>query len=399
MASVSRKKVKVLVNQSAARSAVTPEPFESLEAALIDQFEKPLNRLEKSLRKRVTAAFMPFVWKNLTPGQRRSVAVQWDDKHDPAKETERQYWLDFHAAKMKLEAQIEKWSSTTATNASDLAKKESRLEELKKKLDAMNQKERRPARRVLAPHKNHLGEKKGPETISYVAYPKAFNMLSARVGATPDEVAAWIFLGPKEGGLSAVLNPNELDPPPEVVLLATSGDDRDYLSPLMSAWFDEREVDAFIPSDRFIVGSKLMERWSQIPGIQAEATILARLAEGRLVEIHPIWGCTKGTLPNMDAFPPMSEGLFFLSKVEIVEREDFGRVLDARITALTLSGDTNRSGHTNHNPDWQKRANTIATRQMEGTGRGVTKNKVAKILAMELGQTEETVLRRIRKEW
>jgi len=50
------------------------------------------------------------------------------------------------------------------------------------------------------------------ETSSeYIAYPKALSLLKARLGATADELAGWIWLGPEMGGLCAYLNANELD--------------------------------------------------------------------------------------------------------------------------------------------------------------------------------------------
>jgi hypothetical protein len=55
-------------------------------------------------------------------------------------------------------------------------------------------------------------------------------------------------------------------------------------------------------------------------------------------------------------------------------------------------------GHLNHDPIMQKRANQIAEEQ-RAKGKSVTRDKVAKVLALELGMKQETVLRRIRKDW
>ena len=55
-------------------------------------------------------------------------------------------------------------------------------------------------------------------------------------------------------------------------------------------------------------------------------------------------------------------------------------------------------GHLNHDPVLQQRANQIAEDQ-KAKGLRVTRDKVAKLLAKELGMTQETVVRRIRKEW
>ena len=36
---------------------------------------------------------------------------------------------------------------------------------------------------------------------SFVAYPKAMKLLAERLEATPEELAAWVWVGPKHGGL------------------------------------------------------------------------------------------------------------------------------------------------------------------------------------------------------
>lgn len=61
--------------------------------------------------------------------------------------------------------------------------------------------------------------------------------------------------------------------------------------------------------------------------------------------------------------------------------------------------DTKHPGHLNHDPQMQQRANEIAAAQMAAINRPITRNKVAKVLAKELEMDEETVLRRIRKQW
>jgi hypothetical protein len=52
------------------------------------------------------------------------------------------------------------------------------------------------------------------QTVRYIAYPKAMHQLAARLGATPEELAAWVWVGPGQGGIAAYVNANELDPPP-----------------------------------------------------------------------------------------------------------------------------------------------------------------------------------------
>ncbi|ANE55296.1 hypothetical protein [Methylomonas sp. DH-1] len=86
---------------------------------------------------------------------------------------------------------------------------------------------------------------------AYIAYPKALKRLTALLGTTPEELVAWLFLGPKLGGLSAYQNANELDRPPRFHFEYFTGED--YLSPLMACWFLESDIDQFAPSDRYII--------------------------------------------------------------------------------------------------------------------------------------------------
>lgn len=158
----------------------------------------------------------------------------------------------------------------------------------------------------------------------YIAYPKALAMLAQQLNATPEEVAAWVFLGPGCGGLSAYLNANELDPPPTFYYHPDRHGDFDYVSPLMGCWFREDEIAQFKPAAQFITGKELIERWSVHPGVQPEAFIRAKITESRLLDMHPISGQTQGTNPGVSDYPPLISGLFSLAEVEAIEAEDFG---------------------------------------------------------------------------
>ena len=158
----------------------------------------------------------------------------------------------------------------------------------------------------------------------YIAYPKALAILAQRLKATPDDVAAWVFLGPELGGLSAYLNANELDPPPTFYYHPDRHGDFDYVSPLMGCWFREDEIAQFKPAAQFITGKELIERWSVHPGVQPEAFIRAKITESRLLDMHPISGQTQGTNPGVSYYPPLISGLFSLAEVEAIEAEDFG---------------------------------------------------------------------------
>ncbi|MBA1446585.1 MAG: hypothetical protein M3H12_13770 [Chromatiales bacterium] len=158
----------------------------------------------------------------------------------------------------------------------------------------------------------------------FIAYPKALSRLADRIGATQDEMAAWIFLGPENGGLAAYLNANELNPPPRFHYSLGNESDFDYLSPLMACWFLETDIANFQPEDRYITGKTLIKRWGEQPGIEPQAFIGAKIAESRLIDMHPIFGCTRFSDTDDDSFPPLESGWFALSYVEAIEEEDFG---------------------------------------------------------------------------
>ena len=160
----------------------------------------------------------------------------------------------------------------------------------------------------------------------YIAYPKAMTQLAKRLKALREELAVWVFLGPELGGLTAYLNANELDPPPEFYFDPYVGDDpdcRDYLSPLTACWFRQQDILNFTPTQRYTTGAELIDRWSKLLGMQPEEFIRAKIEESRLQDIHPISGVTQGRMSGDEWYPPMSSGLFALSEIEAIEKEDF----------------------------------------------------------------------------
>lgn len=295
--------------------------FVSLTTALDGWFDKPLSELPKHLQERVRKDFFPMPWESLSSEQRQSVARQWDYNHDPATEQDRQFWWDFFIKIDELEKQIEQWASVAAPTAAELARKESRLKELRGELARM-QRQQEHARGDYLPTAGHSSSASPNAQGRYIAYPKAMRRLAERLAATPEELAAWIFMGPKDGGIAAYRNANELDPPPRFYFVHFMGED--YLSTMMACWFLEDDIEGFNPVDRYITGKALIERWSKQSGLQLEAFIQAKIAESRLIDLHPIYGGTRGTFSEHDTFPPLETGLFVLAHVEEIEAEDFG---------------------------------------------------------------------------
>ena len=224
----------------------------------------------------------------------------------------------------------------------------------------------------------------------FFAYPKAMSMLGERLGATREELAVWVSIGPELGGIAAYLNANELEPPLRFHY-HISLDDVDYLSPLMPCWFIREEVVNFKPSERYMTGSALIERWRQHDAIDPAEFIWAKIAESRLWDLHPIAGQTQASRPGDDAYPPLESGLFAVSEIEAIEETD----LDGGAADRPAKD----PGRFNHDPVLQARANEIAKDLKEKRKRNVTKDEVAKRLAEECPHSAETILRRTRVEW
>lgn len=310
-------------------------PFDSLTLAFEEWFDRPLGDLPEALRARADVALKPFRWEDLTPEQRRTVALQLDYQQDPATEQDRQFWWDHFRRQDELKAQIAQWEAAAAPTASELALRETRLKEIRQELAQMEGQARR-APSDYVPRRDSESETSTAahhSAVRYVAYPKAMAQLRKRLGATPEELAAWIWSGPKDGGIVAYVNANELDPPPRFHFgLGTgNGDDHDYVSPLMASWFREEEIAGFNPQDRYITGEALITRWDDRLGRRADAFVLAKIRESRLSDLHPLYGGTQGTWPEDASLPPLSTGLFRLSEVEAIEAEDFPVDWDAGV--------------------------------------------------------------------
>jgi len=313
--------------------------FDSLTLALAKWFDTSLCDLPEPLCLRVKQEFFPMAWDELSAEQRRSLALQLDYQHDPAMENDRQSWWDFFQRIDAVKAQIAAWDAVATPTAGELALKEKRLKELQQELARMDAQVRH-ARGDYFPQRNLIEAKdEGPvpeptQAVRYIAYPKAMHELASRLGATPEELAAWVFWGPGNSGLAAYVNANELDPPPRFHF--GFGGDFDFVSALMATWFSEDEIAHFEPVERYITGQALIQRWKDKPGLQAEAFILAKIRESRLQDIHPMFGGTRGTFQEHDDFPPLTSGLFMVSQVEQVEAEDFAKPVDRGPTSTPI---------------------------------------------------------------
>jgi len=156
---------------------------------------------------------------------------------------------------------------------------------------------------------------------AYVAFPEALRKLEQQLpNPTTEELAAWIFIGQEHGGIAAYRNANQFNPAPRFYFAHVMGED--YLAPMMACWFLKNDIQNFNPTDRYITGKALIERWGKQSGVKAVAFIQAKIQESRLIDLHPTFGVTRGTEPEDDTFPPLEAGLFSWTDVQRIEAED-----------------------------------------------------------------------------
>lgn len=153
----------------------------------------------------------------------------------------------------------------------------------------------------------------------YIPYLQARSLLADRIEAEPEEIALWSFVGPENGGLTAYLDPYIYMPP--IKLLETFRMGPDYLSPLTTCWFRVEEISAFLPTERYLSSARLLARWNEQLGPQAEGFIKAMVYEGELSDFHPHTGCTQWR--QDDHYPAREWAIFPLNQVKQIEARYF----------------------------------------------------------------------------
>ena len=97
-----------------ARAARGPG-FESSTAALDAWFDTALGELPEQLRCHVEENFFPAHWDQLSPTERRSVAVGWDDQNQAAMDSQHPYWWNFFIRLDGIAEKIDEWKSDTTS--------------------------------------------------------------------------------------------------------------------------------------------------------------------------------------------------------------------------------------------------------------------------------------------
>lgn len=181
-------------------------------------------------------------------------------------------------------------------------------------------------------------------TVTYISCEKALAILEAKWQATKEEMAAWVFLGPEQGGLAAFLDAYQITPPRQFFYPYCAGR-KDYLWPLSLWWFRQNDIEQFVPADRYITGASLIERWSTLKSSLPEDYIIARVRESRLVDMHPTFGGTQATfenpLPGL-SYPPVETGLFSIKQIEALEVEEGITPSTAPVAAPPTTAETEK---------------------------------------------------------
>lgn len=313
------------IRKSIAKAMVSLQPnaeeeFECLVLALEGWFDKKLKDLPEAKQQRVERALILHLrWDQLTPEQRQGKAAQWDFQKDPAKEPERQYLKSFLEHLDKIKDELAEVESKDTLTFSEFEKKEAKVKELRQEIAQMELQNQHERGDFI-----HEGEGLDAEEVSvtdFIAYPKAMILLEEKCQAAVEELAVWVYLGPEQGGLAAFTNANKLNPPPRFFFREYYGQ-MDYLSLLQGWWFRRSDIEQFVPADRYITGTALIERWSTLPGKRSDAFIRAKIAESRLLYLHPTFGGTQGNFGEKFggvSFPHLDCGLFSIRQIEAIE--------------------------------------------------------------------------------
>lgn len=289
--------------------------FKLLAPDLEPWFKTPLRELPGDIRTRVEKAYSMFSWDEITPDQRRHLASQYDYRNDPATESHQEYWFSMYSRLHDIQRRINEWSYLAPGSAEDRLIQSNQLQSLEMEEQRMKESIRKLERRQFPRYKEG-GESNIPTAhVSDMAtFSRAYESLARKFGASKEELAVWIFLGPDDGGLRAYKENGGVYRfyfEPEM--------DNDYVALIHSCVFDERELSLFTPKDRFLTGEELLVSLALELGDSARSFLKSKIDDGSLVDIHPIKGGTDAGNSDSCDLPRMETGLFSLAQIQEME--------------------------------------------------------------------------------
>lgn len=272
-----------------------------MEAQLEPWYDASAEDLPEALRIIVEQQFAPVTWANLTSEQRRFRAREIDLLLDPAMEDKNQYWFNHFGEIQNLEHQIAECDKEALQGAPDHQIKE----EKKARLIQLKRRSHYPNRR------RDDGIEDGSIEISQlIPFKITLIKLIDRWGASEEEMAAWVCMGPRAGGLKAFIETDDVrrfDFEPEM--------DLNYRVPLLSCKFDAQEVKRFNPKERFLTGGELYSSIDREFGDKTHAYVVAKMGERKLNSFHPVAGATgRDDLANA-GFSQLETDLFPLTPI------------------------------------------------------------------------------------
>jgi hypothetical protein len=243
---------------------------------------------------------------------RRSLAAQIDAENEPQLHDDVEFWFNLDSDKRSLQAEILSITKLKPSSLLDRESQQRQLTKLKNEMQRLRLIEKRPdISRFLAYPIHDI-----PMPDGLIPFAIACQELKERLDAKVYEIAAWMVFGVTP--LPGYIKTQDVTQCSRLVLprVLNSFDAGEVL---VASWFKQVDVDNFIPDERYISGVELVERWNPHLNGYATAFIVAKVAESRLDDLHPITGLTQATFPGEGLLPPISGAIFRLSQILLIE--------------------------------------------------------------------------------
>ncbi len=299
-------------------------PYKSLEGVLGGRFDGTLDALSPVDRKSVEEALFPLSWNECGPKRRKALIQQHDHYRDPARRSEYSFWWKHVTRRQAIQSEIEVWEKLSATSIAEKSEKHAAVKRLSTELKKLDQKAKR-TRDLLEKRKDDAQSSSQDPDVDYYSFPQALQVLQHRHNVSAEEMAIWIWLGAKDNGLDAYRTPS-VDGLRDRFHFPC-WDDWDYKPMMMGCFFKKRDVDNFTALERHVSYEQLTERWRSHPGmLSVKAFIQSKVAQGALMDMHPITGTTQlNDITNVDR-PPAEAAIFCLKEIERIEAEELAPV-------------------------------------------------------------------------
>lgn len=166
--------------------------------------------------------------------------------------------------------------------------------------------------------------------VGYIPYPIAKNLLADRLGATPEEIAAWLWLGWEKDKTNDNTAPEHAlrayslhEPnPPRRFFFHIGEPELDLQKTMADCYFVRDEVVCFTPKERYVTAPEFIKELTEYTGNreEAEAQIQNAVREGLIMAFHPNTGLTQWNDPN-PSYAPMDKAIFLRSHANIILKE------------------------------------------------------------------------------